>query len=32
VFALAAILEWAGIATNERGELVLTADYQDRLS
>ena len=32
VFALAAILEWAGIATNERGELVLTAAYQDRLS
>jgi hypothetical protein len=31
VFALAAILEWAGIATNERGELVLTAAYQDRL-
>lgn len=31
VFALAAILEWAGIANNERGELVLTASYQEIL-
>lgn len=31
VFALAAILEWAGIASNERGELVLTASYQEKL-
>lgn len=31
VFALAAILEWAGIANNERGELVLTAGYQEKL-
>lgn len=31
VFALAAILEWAGIANNERGELVLTASYQETL-
>ena len=28
VFVLAAILDWAGIAKNERGELVLTASYQ----
>lgn len=28
VFVLAAVLEWAGIASNERGELVLTAGYQ----
>lgn len=28
VFVLAAVLEWAGIANNERGELVLTAGYQ----
>lgn len=27
VFVLAAVLEWAGIATNGRGELVLTASY-----
>lgn len=31
VFVLAAVLEWAGIANNERGELVLTADYRARL-
>lgn len=31
VFALAAILEWAGIADNRRGELVLTASYQETL-
>ena len=31
VFALAAILEWAGIASNERGELVLTTNYQEKL-
>lgn len=31
VFALAAILEWAGIVNNERGELVLTASYQKKL-
>ena len=29
VFVLAAVLEWAGIASNERGELVLTAAYQE---
>ena len=29
VFVLAAVLEWAGIASNERGELVLTASYQE---
>lgn len=29
VFVLAAILEWAGIVRNERGELVLTADYRN---
>ena len=28
VFVLAAVLEWADIASNERGELVLTASYQ----
>ncbi|MBQ3557507.1 MAG: DUF2089 family protein, partial [Oscillospiraceae bacterium] len=27
VFALAAIMEWAGIVTNGRGELLLTASY-----
>lgn len=27
VFALAAVLEWAGIAKNERGEIALTATY-----
>lgn len=31
VFVLAAVLEWAGIANNERGELVLTASYRDIL-
>lgn len=31
VFVLAAVLEWAGIASNERGELVLTASYQERV-
>ena len=31
VFVFAAVLEWAGIASNERGELVLTANYQERL-
>lgn len=31
VFVLAAILEWAGIANNERGELVLTSTYQEIL-
>ena len=29
VFVLAAVLEWAGIANNERGELVLTTNYQE---
>lgn len=29
VFVLAAVLEWAGIANNERGELVLTTHYQE---
>ena len=28
VFVLAAVLEWAGIASNERGELVLTQSYR----
>lgn len=31
VFVLAAILEWAGIVNNERGELVLTSAYQETL-
>jgi len=31
VFVLAAILEWAGIAHNERGELVLTHQYRSML-
>ena len=31
VFVLAAILEWAGIAHNERGELVLTHQYRSLL-
>lgn len=31
VFVLAAVLEWAGIVNNERGELVLTASYQESL-
>ena len=29
VFVLAAVLEWADIASNERGELVLTAGYRE---
>lgn len=31
VFVLAAVLEWAEIAGNERGELVLTATYRAKL-
>ena len=31
VFVLAAVLDWAGIAHNERGELVLTANYRSLL-
>ena len=31
VFVLAAVLEWAGIVSNERGELILTASYQEKL-
>lgn len=31
VFVLAAVLEWAGIAHNQRGELVLTQDYKNKL-
>lgn len=31
VFVLAAILEWAGIAHNERGELVLSQQYRNML-
>lgn len=31
VFALAAVLDWAGIAHNQRGELTLTAEYRGRL-
>ena len=31
VFVLAAVLEWADIAKNERGELVLTASYRAKL-
>lgn len=31
VFVLAAVLEWAGIAHNERGELVLTYQYRSML-
>lgn len=31
VFVLAAVLEWAEIARNERGELILTASYQEKL-
>lgn len=30
VFVLAAVLEWAGIAANGRGELILTASYQEK--
>ena len=31
IFVLAAVLEWAGIAHNERGELILTQEYRNRL-
>ena len=31
VFVLAAVLEWADIAKNERGELVLTPNYRAKL-
>ena len=31
VFVLAAVLDWAGIANNERGYLELTADYRARI-
>lgn len=31
VFVLAAVLEWAGIARNERGELALTQSYRSML-
>ena len=31
VFVLAAVMQWAGIANNSRGELALTASYQARL-
>lgn len=31
VFILAAVLEWAEIANNERGELVLTTSYREQL-
>lgn len=31
VFVFAAVLEWAGIANNERGELVLTQSYRSML-
>lgn len=31
VFVLAAVLEWAGIITNERGELVLTSKFRQFL-
>lgn len=31
VFVMAAILEWAGIAENGRGELILTGDYGEDL-
>lgn len=31
VFVLAAVLDWAGIAANQRGELVLTASYLSKL-
>lgn len=31
VFALAAVMEWAGIVNNERGELVLTQTYRNML-
>ena len=31
VFVLAAVLDWADIANNERGEIVLTASYKAKL-
>lgn len=31
VFVLAAVLEWADIVTNQRGELILTAEYRSKL-
>ena len=31
VFVLASVLDWAGIARNERGYLTLTADYLAKL-
>ena len=31
VFILAAVLDWAGIATNGRGEIALTASYRSSL-
>ena len=31
VFVFAAVLEWAEIAWNERGELILTASYKDKI-
>lgn len=31
VFVLAAVLEWAGIAENGRGELILTEEYRKRI-
>lgn len=31
VFVLAAVLEWAGIAHNERGELILSQEYKNTL-
>jgi hypothetical protein len=32
VFVLAAVLEWAGIASNERGYLKLTDDYREKIA
>ena len=31
VFILAAVLDWAGIAKNGRGEIALTAEYRGLL-
>ena len=31
VFVMAAVLEWAGIAKNGRGELILTNEYKSML-
>ena len=31
VFVMAAVLEWAGIAENGRGELILTNEYKSML-